>query len=144
MLRSLVTTVVLVLVLLLALATSGCKSLKSGARESFARKYSCPEDRVEIAPRKELRAADLLLPKTVETLPADEIKNDPGRLQKWRDDRAAVREQQVRLYERYEVFAATGCDKSALVCCQHPIVTSGGTTGEATDRTECVEAPAPK
>ncbi|MDB4995406.1 MAG: hypothetical protein JWM74_2838, partial [Myxococcaceae bacterium] len=50
-------------VLIVALfATSlavGCKGMKTGAQESFAREHTCPEERVEVRARTEIRPSDL-------------------------------------------------------------------------------------
>jgi hypothetical protein len=44
-----------------AMATEGSKPLKTGAQESFARKYSCPEERVEVKARDDLFPQHALL-----------------------------------------------------------------------------------
>jgi hypothetical protein len=129
--------------LVAAVSTAGCKKLSTGARESFGRIYSCPDNQITVTARDDLKASTLMAggASGPEEQPPEEVKREPARLAKWREERAKDREFAEKRYERHEVFAVTGCGHSSLLCCEHPHVTSGGSTGEATDRVECVSAP---
>jgi hypothetical protein len=120
--------------LVLPLTATACKQLSSGAREDFAARYSCPEDRVEVKPRVDLQPAQVLhrasdAPQT----PPDEVKRDPGRLVKWERDQADRRESRAATYIGYEVLQATGCGHDEILVCHHPGGSKGGTrTGDVT------------
>ena len=100
---------------------SGCKRLSTGAREDFARRYSCPENRIDVKERTDLRAQDVLGPgQQPEAQPPDEVKNDPGRYAQWKKDQAEQRQGQAARYADYEVFELTGCGHAATLACHHP------------------------
>ena len=115
------TRLVPILVALLAITLGlGCKRLKTGAQEQFAQKYSCPEARVEVRPRTDLRWSDVVGVTASDTTPPVEVKSDPERLAKWKKDREdQARETRERLDE-IDVFEARGCDHSELLGCWHP------------------------
>jgi hypothetical protein len=131
-----------VLVLVLAAATSACKKppppptevapvvdamatpaldpMSAGAKEDFAKKYSCPDDRVttkirtDIDPRQALASASELKVAT----PPDEVKDDPGRLARWQADQDAERESRRRSYSSNTMIEVTGCGHSQIVACR--------------------------
>src|SRR5690349_10774430 len=70
-----------------ALSLAGCKKLTTGAREEFAKKYSCPLDRVGVRLREDLRYGDLVVEEPDDP-PPEEVKRDPARLAKFKADRA--------------------------------------------------------
>jgi hypothetical protein len=131
------------IVLLSLVATAclgGCRreSASTGAKQDFARRYSCPEDRVTVRERKDVDPAVLLAPPATESPPA-EVKSDPGRLAKWEADRKAKRAETEAGYRRsFTIFEASGCDHAALLACTY--ATLAGTEGATT--LECREAPA--
>src|SRR5687767_2331883 len=119
-------------------AVAACKPLEQGAREHFARVHSCPEDRVQVQPRPELKYSELLLGKAGGPSPPDEVKNDPERLAKWRSDHA----RDHTGLDELEIYAATGCDHQLLLACSHPV--DGRDGAQLISEVACVEAPAPK
>ena len=119
-------------VVLLPLAAASCKQLSSGAREDFAARYSCPEDRVDVKPRADIQPAQALArPGEIAPAPSDEVKRDPARLAKWQKDQADRREAKLSTYIGYEVLEATGCGHAEILVCHHPGGSKGGTrTGD--------------
>ena len=63
----------------------GC-SKETGARETFSREHTCPEDRVEVRERKDLRPSML----RVRVSPPPEIASDPGRLAQFNEKQAEM------------------------------------------------------
>jgi hypothetical protein len=120
--------------LLLALGATACKQLSSGAREDFAARYSCPEDRVVVKTRDDLTPAQALgKANEPAAQPPDEVKRDPGRLAKWQKDQAERREARLATYIGYEVIEASGCGHTDILVCHHPGGSKGGTrTGDVT------------
>jgi hypothetical protein len=116
-----------------------CKALKTGAREEFATKYSCPDDRVQVVERGDLQAFDLLAANrdTSADVPPAEVAADRERLAKWRTDREESNKQNRRSYNSaYRVFEVRGCNHEALMACTHPQNGSGGTL---VGRVHCTE-----
>ncbi len=106
---------------LLPALLSGCKRLSTGAREDFARRYSCPEERISGKARTDLRAQDVIgAGQQPEVQPPDEVKKDPGRYAEWEKHQAGVRQQQAAQYADYEVFEVTGCGHTTILACHHP------------------------
>jgi hypothetical protein len=101
---------VVVVALLCGSLAVGCKGMKTGAQQNFAREFTCPEDRVEVRPRTEIRPSDL---KTKST-PSKEIAADPQRLKIWQ---TAKDESDASENSLNEVFEARGCDHQALYSC---------------------------
>ena len=113
---------------LLSLVATACKQLTSGAREDFAARYSCPEDRVEVKERVDLQPAQALgKANEVPASPSDEVKKDPGRLARWQKDQADRREAKLSTYIGYEVIEANGCGHTDILVCHHPGGSKGGT-----------------
>jgi hypothetical protein len=111
-----------------ALTATACKKLATGAREEFARKYSCPEERVEVKERPDVKWGQLTMPPSADEQPPAEVKNDPGRLAKWRADQSESGEAKLRAhYDAMDVFEVRGCDHALLMACKHP-TSQGGTT----------------
>jgi hypothetical protein len=100
-----------------ALSVSGCKRLTRGARERFGTQFSCPEDRVEVRARDDLDPGMVVYP--AET-PPEEIKDDPGRLAKWKKDLEAHRDRWRDADDKAEVFDVSGCGHAARYVCYHP------------------------
>jgi hypothetical protein len=114
----------LLLVVLVALAS--CKNIETGAREEFARKHSCPEDRVEVKARTDVKWGQLTMPPDRDAPPPDEVKNDPGRLAKWQADQAESGSGKMRRHlDSLDVFEFHGCGQDALMACKHPTSTDG-------------------
>jgi hypothetical protein len=107
------------LLLAAALPAAGCKRLATGARETFARDYSCPEDRVEVIERADIGYSSLFEPPPPGT-PAPEVAADPERLAKWKSDQEEARATLTRNFDRsMTVYQVTGCDHEVLMGCQH-------------------------
>lgn len=103
-----------------AVGASGCKSLKTGATEAFAREYSCPEDRVDARERPDVSGSSLIVgPPPVATPPAD-VRSDPGRLAKWKADQAQAQSGANDFYDSMTVFEVNGCGHKAFYACNHP------------------------
>ena len=114
--------------LLLSLAATACKQLTSGAREDFAARYSCPEDRVEVKERSDLQPVQALgKANEVPATPPDEVKRDPARYAKWQQDQADRRESKLARYIGYEVIEVNGCGHTDILVCHHPSGSKGGT-----------------
>ncbi|MBM4369332.1 MAG: hypothetical protein FJ102_24175 [Deltaproteobacteria bacterium] len=103
----------LVLVLLgTLLALADCKRLGTGAREDFAREYSCPEARVAVTERSDLRYSAFSPPPSPGT-PAPEVAADPERLAKWTSDQQEEHSALMRDLDRaVTMYQVTGCDRS--------------------------------
>ena len=127
---------------LLPLALVACKKLKTGAAEKFAEDYTCPESRIEVTPRTDLSASQVLgwaKPKAEE--PPDEVKNDPERYALWKDEQAKKHAKDDAIYDGYEVFEAKGCDHDVIYACCHAAQSTGGHSG-STDVVLCRESAA--
>jgi hypothetical protein len=106
------------------LAQVGCgNGTPEDAREAFARAHSCPEERVHVTPRPDIKWS------TVEGLsreiPPDEVKKDPARLAKWRRDQEEQYAPLRELLDKHNVFEARGCDHDDLVGCVRPAKSNG-------------------
>ncbi|WP_437655660.1 hypothetical protein [Sorangium sp. So ce1182] len=127
----------LFLVLLAVVFSSGCKRLKTGAREEFGRKHSCPEDRITVRSRDDVKWGSVVLANRPAEAPPDEVKNDPGRLAKWQKDRAEEDAATREGLDDLDVFEVKGCGHEVLMACAHPAGSSG--EGVATDEVACWE-----
>ncbi|WP_148314293.1 hypothetical protein [Sorangium cellulosum] len=130
------------LMLLAVVFSIGCKRLKTGAREEFGRKHSCPEDRITVRSRDDVKWGAIVLAKRPAEAPPDEVKNDPGRLAKWQKDRAEEDAATRESLDELDVFEVKGCGHEVFMACAHP----GGGAGEgvATDEVVCWEQPTTK
>jgi len=98
---------------LASLGAASCMSMASGARETFAERASCPEAAVVVRARPDIRAHEILLPVRS---PSAEVRDDPTRLAKWREDV----DREASRYDRLEVWEATGCGRTELLACERP------------------------
>ncbi len=112
----------LVGVVLVLLAAGGCKGLEAGAKATFSREYTCPEDQVTATERADFDAAAA----TFGPIPAPpaEVAGDAARLALWQDGRAKERGAFNALGV---VFEVRGCEHEALYLCTHPNTGSGRT-----------------
>ena len=92
------------------LLLAGCKSKEQGAREHFSKDLTCPEDRVEVRERADVKASAWM---RVETPPAD-VAADPERLKMWQ-----AKQDERRSYEESSdaIFEAKGCGAQKLYAC---------------------------
>ena len=119
---------------------AGCgKSLETGARESFAREYSCPEERVSVRARPDVEAAEILLRAAPQDPPAA-VSEDPARLAKWEQDRADAQAKQHDGFARFEVFEVSGCDTTQLVACHHPPMPNTRGKSKRLDEVVCLQS----
>jgi hypothetical protein len=114
----------------------GCKDLDDGAKEHFATSFSCPESRVEVRARPDLKWSKLLLGDRATPTPPAEVASDPERLAKWNEDQAKGNTG----LDRLDVFEAKGCNHEQLMACFHPDTPDGH--GTDTGRVACIDAPA--
>ncbi|WP_437967985.1 hypothetical protein WMF04_01225 [Sorangium sp. So ce260] len=119
------------------LSSAGCKRLKTGAREDFAERYSCPEGRVEVLERDDVKWSTVVLGGGPREAPPAEVKDDPERLAKWNADRAEQDAETRKTLDDLDVFQVRGCGHDELVACAHP--SSGD--GMATHEVVCFKAP---
>ena len=115
----------------------GCKRLKTGAREEFGRKYTCPEERIEVRARDDVTYGDLVLRSQTRETPPDEVKNDPGRRAKWEHDQKKKRDDFKDSLDGLDVFEVRGCGHTVLLGCGHP----GDSEGVSLSEVSCSEAP---
>lgn len=115
----------LVLALLLPLAVVGCKTTKTGAKEYFAKEFSCPDDRVRIVPRSDVKWGSIILDQD-QAAPPDEVKNDPGRYAKWKSEREKEKAEMRGTLDALDVYEGHGCDHDVLMGCGHSGDQEGG------------------
>lgn len=120
---------------LTSLACFGCNRLSTGAREQFATTYSCPEDRVEVKSREDLKWGALVLGARNKEAPPAEIAQDPGRLAKWQSDQEEKSKSLDSLSDKVDVYQVTGCGHDVLMGCWR----SGGGRGGGSLRVSCQE-----
>ncbi|XXT19530.1 hypothetical protein WME94_55840 [Sorangium sp. So ce429] len=125
------------LMLLAVVFSSGCKRLKTGAREEFGRKHSCPEDRITVRSRDDVKWGSIVLANRSAAAPPDEVKNDPGRLAKWQKDQAEEDAATRERLDELDVFEVKGCGHEVFMACAHPAGSSG--EGVATYEVVCWE-----
>lgn len=96
-----------------AFVPSACKSKEEGAREAFAAKFTCPQSRIEVRPRPDVKRSTTL----PTSKPPAEVQADPDRLKMWQDKEDRARES---IDESCEMFEARGCAEQTLLCCSRP------------------------
>jgi len=95
------------------LSLLSCKSMETGARESFSKAHTCPEERVEVRRRADVTRGQLRKrPK-----PSAEIQADPGRLKMWEAEQERINKNIDGMCDIYE---ARGCGYQELLCCTRP------------------------
>jgi hypothetical protein len=104
----------------LAVTLTACRSNETIARESFARSYSCPAERITVTPRKDLSAVDLAVRPGV---PPKEVAADPGRLEVWKKEAT----KRAADFEDATVVQAQGCDHEVFYVCGDLRVSVGAT-----------------
>ncbi len=107
------TNAVLVLGGILSASTLiGCATLGDEARDTFAKNFSCPEERVEVRERKDIRPSDWLNSE----VPPGEVAADPARLAMWNEQQAKLRADDD---DRHSIFEVRGCGHELLYSCGH-------------------------
>jgi hypothetical protein len=97
-------------ILVACVVICGCRS--SEAKSDFALSFSCPEHRIEVTRRKDLGYYDVHPEEASDQAPA-ELKDDPGRLALWQDQRRES--MSTNTYE--EVYEVAGCGHTSLYSC---------------------------
>lgn len=129
--------VILVCAILSSIASFGCKRLSTGAREEFGKTYSCPEDRIVVKARDDLKWATLVYGGQKKEDPPAEVAKDPARLAKWKSDQdEKVSKSHETLNDKVDVFQVTGCDHDVLMGCWQ----TGGGRGTSGPRVACQES----
>lgn len=111
----------LLLVACLAAGLLDCTRLRTGALEQFAVKHSCPEERVTVRERDDLRWSTIARPpaQRAKPTPPPDVSADPGRLAKWTKDNAARETSFDETLDGFDVFEVSGCDQRELMGCRH-------------------------
>jgi hypothetical protein len=122
---------------------ASCASLNGTARDEFAKATTCPPERVTVVPRPDYR-----MPLPPDAPPPADIAADPGRLAYWQQQRDTQRHHLQN--PDCEMFEATGCGQSLMLCCEHPtgdqgevLMSSASCMGEALLRSALLGAKAP-
>jgi hypothetical protein len=106
-----------------AAASLGCQSLDDGAKDNFSNQFSCPKAGVELRPRPEIDAYELIFGKP--SKPPADVARDPARMAMWQkkqDDSHAT-------WNATEtVFELRGCGHQTLYTCTRA-GKSGGHSG---------------
>ncbi|MGZ3417334.1 MAG: hypothetical protein ACXVEF_11930 [Polyangiales bacterium] len=134
-------TLLMILSVSALVAAPACKKLKTGAAEKFGTKYSCPDDRIHVTPRTDLKASDVMVSKHAKKpkKPPAEVQADPARLAKWKADQEEQESSTKDFHDNaYDVFEVEGCDHHVMMTCHHPSGTKGGTR---MDRVSCDDYP---
>jgi hypothetical protein len=102
---------------LLCAATSGCASREEAARDTFATAFTCPVDRVTVTKVDGVRWSEVMKREhPIPAAPAD-IRSDPQRLAKWKEDHNYFSEG----FDRYHrAFRVNGCGHAVEYLCQCP------------------------
>jgi hypothetical protein len=96
------------------------------ARSEFGRAYSCPEDRIRVTPRDDVKWSTVVLSDhATRGTPPPEVKKDPARLAKWQKDKEEEERPLRELLDTFNVFGARGCGHDDLVGCKRPAKHNG-------------------
>ncbi len=135
----------LCLAVLLAAAVAGCGSQKEAAFRTFSEAYSCPRERMTVAPVKDVTMRDLWLRANPLPEPPADVRADPARLAVWRRAQDKEREGPLRGVESYELFRVSGCGQAVDYACYCPPQRTGATQGSGSrqDFCGCEDPPAP-
>jgi hypothetical protein len=118
----------------LLMASTSCASIPDGARDQFAKAYTCPPEQVTVTRRADV-APHQMLGALVARPPAD-VASDPSRLRYWNSEQADT---MSRLDQSCEVYEARGCGQKSLLCCAHPRSPDGD--GESISEVSCTSPP---
>jgi hypothetical protein len=98
---------------LLALGAAGC-ALTSTARDTFARRFSCPPEQVQVTPRTDVLPHVALVTETA--VPPAEVAQDPVRLRYFQEQEAKKLADVDASYR--SVYEAVGCGHKSFLACQ--------------------------
>jgi hypothetical protein len=113
--------------LAIGLVVLGCgNGTPDDARAEFGRAYGCPEDRIRVSPRDDVKWSTVVMSghETWGTPPPD-VKKDPARLRKWQKDKEEEERPLKELLDTFSVFEARGCGHDDLVGCKRPAKHNG-------------------
>lgn len=125
----------------LSLLALGCNSQDDAAREYFARKYGCPDARIQVEPRPDLKWSAVIEDERKTDAPAvEEGTESPSQAAGARSDHVGVHAPPAAA----ELFRVVGCDHELLVACFRPAnsADNGGRFSEAACIESSVETPA--
>jgi hypothetical protein len=99
-------------------ALTACTSVEGNAKNYFAWRYSCPDDRVTFTERPDLRRHDAP-PAPTHATPPPEVAADPQRLAMFRETERKENEVRAATAEdtRY-IIEVSGCGVTELSVCQ--------------------------
>jgi hypothetical protein len=113
-------------VLAFALPALGCKALKTGATQTFAREFSCPEERVAALERSDVTGSSVMVgPPGAGLTPPPEVSRDPARLARWKADQIEEQRGARDVYDGFTVFEVSGCDHRAFYACKRAAKVNG-------------------
>lgn len=126
------------LVSLVAVLTASCtfKSKETGAREEFARKYSCPQHQIAARERADLVDGEIRAARLLAEQPSVEVRSDRARLEVWQRDQRARREEVRNTNYGVVYVEVSGCGHAEILACKHPVNEVGANNSEV----ECHEA----
>lgn len=102
------------------LALVGCRSDETIVKQNFATRFTCPEERVSVAKRKDLDSIELAF--RAEPAPTD-VSADPERLNLWKKEQA----RQANHFADKAVMQAKGCGHEVFYICGQLYVAVGTT-----------------
>jgi hypothetical protein len=113
-----------IVVVLFASSVAACEGASKAARDQFARTYSCPEDRVAVKPRTDIKWSSVAMHRSEEK-PPPEVAADPARLAKWTKDQEEQWRPLQESLDSFDVFEGAGCDHDVLLGCKRPAKSNG-------------------
>lgn len=99
--------------LLALILLSGCRATE--AKEAFARRFSCPSDKVEVRSRADLNYYDVHPRAMPRDEPPAEVKSDASRLAVWQEQRRGA----MATKNGEAVYEVTGCGHTLLYSCTY-------------------------
>jgi hypothetical protein len=125
---------------------AGCTSLATGARQDFARRVTCPADKVSVVRRPDVPPHTFYSFFVNESSPPADVAADPSRLSLWQQERdKKIRDADAKCGDggMCDVFEVAGCGQRQVVYCYHPVAPmEGGGEGNSLSQVECQTQPA--
>lgn len=103
------------------LITASCLPVTEGARNEFAKQYTCPPEQVTVKRRADVLPHQLL-GASLTPIPPEDVASDPNRLRYWQKGYA---EKLSSLDQSCEVYEVVGCGQKAVMCCAHALNADG-------------------
>lgn len=102
----------------------GCQTLTTAVRQTFAHENFCPEERVSVRERPDVKPHALSY--LSELPPPDAVAKDPERLKLWQKQNDL---HAAQLDKNHIVYEATGCDLDVLYVCSTKMIGKGDNFG---------------